>query len=93
MTRARHDIQQRLSRRNHQQQNGKDETDAGTFFRVGMQLLHQPEAASEYREALQKTERARYFAETVLKDQRYCQDDGESQQHGAEKQTVQYRGG
>jgi hypothetical protein len=53
----------------------------------------QPKAASEDREALQETEGTRYFAETVLQDHRYCQDDGESQQHAAEKQTVQYRGG
>jgi hypothetical protein len=43
-----------------------------------MQLLDQPEAASEYREPLQETERTRYFPETVLQNHRCCQDDGES---------------
>ena len=62
-------------------------------FRIGMQLLDQPETASEYREALQETERARYFTETVLQDHRCCQDDCESQQHGEKKQIVQSRGG
>jgi len=93
MTGARDDIQQRLSSRNHQQQNRKDEADASAAFRIGMQLLDQPETASEYREALQETERARYFPETVLQDHRCCQDDGETEQHGQKKQTAQDRGG
>src|SRR6516164_1817095 len=89
MTGAMDNIQQRLSSRNHQPQNRKDEADASTALRIGMQLLDQPETASEHREALQETERARYFPETVLQDHRCCQDHGETQQHGQKKQTVQ----